>query len=110
MARRVHEKSTDDVEVISPGEVVTAATRLQRALLARLLTEEDRMNYENGTTEDSYGYTYGRTLSSIEPQRLAHAYLRLIDAYRPSESPSPRNTAIDATARRIARAMAVSLC
>jgi hypothetical protein len=72
--------------------------------------EEDGMNYENGTTEDSYGYAYRRTLSSIEPQRLAQAYLKLVDAYRPSESPSPRNIAIDATARKIARAIAVSLC
>jgi hypothetical protein len=68
------------------------------------------MNYENGTTKDSYGYAYGRTLGSIEPQRLAQAYLKLVDAYRPLESSSPRNTAIDATARRIARAIAVSLC
>ena len=68
------------------------------------------MNYENGTTEDSYGYAYVRTLNSIEPQRLAHAYLKLIDAYRPADSSSPRNSTIDATARKIARALAVSLC
>lgn len=67
------------------------------------------MNYENGTTEDSYGYTYARTLNSIEPTRLAHAYLKLIDAYQPSDGTSPRNSAIDATARKIARALAVSL-
>lgn len=68
------------------------------------------MNYRNGITEDSFGHAYGRTLDSIEPLRLAQAYLRLIDAYRPSESISPRNSAIDATARRIARALAVSFC
>jgi len=68
------------------------------------------MNYENGITEDAHGYAYARTLNSIEPQRLAQAYLKLIDAYRPSESTSPRNSAIDATARRIARALAISLC
>ena len=68
------------------------------------------MNYENGTTEDSYGYAYVRTLNSIEPQRLAQAYLKLIDAYRPADSSSPRNSAIDRTARKIARALAVSLC
>lgn len=68
------------------------------------------MKYENGITEDSYGYAYPRTLNSIEPQRLAQAYLKLIDAYRLSESSSPRNSAIDLTARRVARALAVSLC
>jgi hypothetical protein len=68
------------------------------------------MNYANGVTEDSYGYGYVRTLNSIEPQRLAQAYLKLVDAYQPSESTSPRNSAIDATARRIARALAISLC
>ena len=68
------------------------------------------MKYENGITEDSYGYAYARTLKSIEPQRLAQAYLKLIHAYRPSERSSPRNSAIDATARKVARALAVSLC
>jgi len=68
------------------------------------------MHYANGVTEDSYGYGYVRTLNSIEPQRLAQAYLKLVDAYQPSESTSPRNSAIDATARRIARALAISLC
>lgn len=68
------------------------------------------MNYENGITEDSYGYSYVRTLNSIEPQRLAQAYLKLVGAYRPSENSSPRNSAIDATARKIARALARSLC
>lgn len=68
------------------------------------------MKYENGITEDSYGYAYARTLNSIEPQKLAQAYLKLIDAYRPSESSSLRNSAIDSRARKIARALAVSLC
>lgn len=68
------------------------------------------MNYKNGTTEDSYGYAYVRTLSSIEPQRLAQAYLKLVDAYRPLDNSSPRNSAIDATARKIARALAISFC
>jgi len=100
----------DVVEFISLPRGRDCRNETEAGLPACVSTEEDRMNYENGTTEDSYGYAYGRTLSSIEPQRLAQAYLKLIDAYRPSESASPRNAAIDSTARKIARAIAVSLC
>ena len=68
------------------------------------------MNYRNGIGVDSSGYVNARTLNTIEPQRLARAYLKLIDAYQPSDNTSPRNGAIEATARRIASALAFSLC
>jgi hypothetical protein len=68
------------------------------------------MNYTNGFALDTYGNSRTRTLGSIESQRLAQAYLRLTDAYRLAESPSPRSSAIDAKARSIARALAVSVC
>lgn len=68
------------------------------------------MNYTNGFAVDSYGNSYMRTLGSIDSHRLAQAYLRLTDAYRLSKNPSPRSSAIDAKARNIARALAVSVC
>jgi hypothetical protein len=67
------------------------------------------MNYKNGIALDTYGKPSVRTLGSIESQRLAQAYIRLTDAYRPSENLSPRNSAIDAKARRIAHALAVAV-
>jgi hypothetical protein len=70
---------------------------------------EESMNYRNGIALDPYGMPRVRTLGSIESQRLAQAYLRLT-AYRHSESLSPRGFAIEATAKRIARALAVSVC
>jgi DNA helicase HerA-like ATPase len=66
-------------------------------------------DYKNGIGVDGYGHVHARTLGTIEPQRLARAYLRLIEAYRPSDGTSSRNGAIDATARRIAGALAFSL-
>ena len=72
--------------------------------------QEKRMNYKNGTTLDTFGNSSERTLGSIESSRLAQAYLRLTDAYRLSDGPSPRNFAIDEKAKRIARALAVSVC
>jgi hypothetical protein len=68
------------------------------------------MDYRNGIGVDSNGYVNARTLNTIEPRRLARAYLRLIDAYRPSDNTSPRNCAIEATARRIASVLAFSMC
>ena len=72
--------------------------------------QEKRMNYKNGIALDTFGNSSERTLGSIESSRLAQAYLRLTDAYRLSDGPSPRNSAIDAKAKRIARALAVSVC
>jgi hypothetical protein len=71
---------------------------------------EESMNYKNGIALDTYGKPCVRTLGSIDSQRLAQAYIRLTDAYRHSESSSPRNSAIEAKARGIARALAVSVC
>lgn len=68
------------------------------------------MNYTNGFARDSYGNSHERTLGSIESHRLANAYLRLTDAYPRSEIQSPRNSAVDAKARSIARALATSVC
>lgn len=68
------------------------------------------MDYRNGTAVDTYGCIHVRTLNSIEPERLAQAYLRLLHAFRPAERFSPRNVAIDAKAKRIGSALAVSLC
>ncbi len=72
--------------------------------------QEKRMNYTNGTTLETFGSSSERTLGSIESSRLAQAYLRLTDAYRISDGLSPRNTAIEAKAKRIARALAISVC
>lgn len=68
------------------------------------------MNYKNGIALDTFGNSSERTLGSIEPSRLAQAYLRLTDTYRHSDGLSPRNFAIDAKAKKIARALAVSVC
>lgn len=86
---------------------------LRRTVTGRAGLQDEkgkRMNYQNGTTQDTYGYAFARTLGSIEPTRLAQAYLKLVDAYWPLNSASPRNSAIDAMAKKIARALAVSLC
>ncbi len=72
--------------------------------------QEKRMNYKNGIALDMFGNSTERTLGSIESSRLAQAYLRLTDAYRLSDGLSPRNFAIDTKAKRIARALAVSVC
>jgi len=43
-------------------------------------SSEERMDYRNGTAVDTYGCIHVRTLNSIEPERLAQAYLRLCRA------------------------------
>lgn len=68
------------------------------------------MDYRNGTAVDTFGCKYVRTLNSIEPERLAQSYLRLLHAYRPAESMSSRNVAIDAKAKVVGCALAGSLC
>ena len=68
------------------------------------------MNYKNGIAVDAYGCVCARTLNSIDPDRLAQAYLKLLHAHRPSENTSPRNSAINAKVQVIGRALASSLC